>query len=89
MLSCKQAAQLVSESLDRPLSLRQRLALKVHLLMCRFCSRYQRQTLFIRKAMRRLARQEEDSTSAPSDLSLSPEARERIKQSIVKHGDSR
>lgn len=89
MLSCKEAAQLVSRSLDEPIDLRQRLALRFHLLMCRFCSRYERQARFIRKAMRILARQEDESPSHPCDLSLSPEARERIKQSVDKHRDSK
>ncbi len=43
MLSCKEAAQLVSEGLDRELSFWQRMSLRLHVLMCRACSRYTRQ----------------------------------------------
>ena len=84
MLTCKEATELVSESLDGPLTFRQRLDLKFHLLMCRFCSRYRRQILLIRKAIRQMARQEGDSAAAP-DVSLSAEARERIKHTIEKN----
>jgi hypothetical protein len=73
MLSCRDVSQLVSESLDRKLSFRQRMQVRLHLLMCRLCSRFRRQTLFLRDAGRRLAVEETDDT-------LSPEARERIKQ---------
>jgi hypothetical protein len=82
ILSCKEAASLVSQSLDKALTLRQRLALGLHLLMCRFCSRYQRQTLFIRSAMRRI-----DSSAAP-DLGLSPDAKERIRRALGQRIDS-
>ncbi len=88
MLSCKEAANLVSESLEDLLTFRQRLALGVHLLMCRFCSRYQKQTLLIREAMRRIAHEEEGSADA-CKVSLTPEARERIKDAVVKQIESK
>ena len=43
MLSCKEAAQRVSEGLDRELSFWQRASLRFHVLMCRACLRYTRQ----------------------------------------------
>ena len=43
MLSCRQASQLISQSLDRPLMLRERFALKLHLLICKFCKRFSQQ----------------------------------------------
>ncbi|MFC1836449.1 zf-HC2 domain-containing protein [Thermodesulfobacteriota bacterium] len=87
MLSCKEAAKLVSESLDRSLTFRQRLSLRVHLLMCRFCSRFQKQALLIKEAARRMAHEDEDS-SAASHMSLSPEARDRIKSTIEEQIES-
>ncbi|MDA1139247.1 MAG: zf-HC2 domain-containing protein [Planctomycetota bacterium] len=54
MLKCQEAARLISDSLDRPLSLRERLGLRTHLLMCRMCARCREQMLFLRKAMNRL-----------------------------------
>ncbi len=43
MLSCKEATRLVSEKLDRDMPFWQRLGLRLHVLMCRGCSRYTRQ----------------------------------------------
>ena len=81
MLSCKEVSHLVSESLDRKLSLWQRIQVRVHLLMCRFCSRFRNQTLFLRDAARHyLMAVEETETSASTGLS--PEARDRIKRSL-------
>jgi hypothetical protein len=52
MLSCKQASQLISLSLDRPLMLRERFALKLHLLICKFCKRFSQQVQTLRVAIK-------------------------------------
>ena len=80
MLSCREVTQLVSESLDRELSLRQRMSTKMHLMMCRLCSRYNKQLAGLREAVRLHSMREEDMDLYPA--SLSPEARERIKQAM-------
>ncbi len=43
MLSCKEATRLVSEGLDHPLPFWRRMGLRLHVVMCRGCSRYTRQ----------------------------------------------
>ena len=43
MMSCREIVQLASEGLDHPLSLRQRIALRLHVSMCSACARYRRQ----------------------------------------------
>jgi hypothetical protein len=55
MLSCKEATQLVSQGLDRRLGLCERVALRLHLLICDGCTHFRKQATFLRKAMRRLA----------------------------------
>ncbi|MBI5248754.1 MAG: zf-HC2 domain-containing protein [Desulfomonile tiedjei] len=83
MLNCREASQLISESLDKPLTLRQRMSLKAHLLMCRYCTRFQRQMLFLRDIIRRAAHQETgDAGPESSDISLTLEARKRIKDAM-------
>jgi len=82
MLSCKEATKLISESLDRPLSLRQRISVAMHVLMCRFCARYRRQLQLMRLALNGLAKDKGRSLEATPDDSLSPEARERIKEDL-------
>lgn len=55
MISCRRASRLMSDELDRPLSRRERLALVLHLAMCRACSHCRRQMGFLRRAARRLS----------------------------------
>jgi len=91
MFNCKEATQLVSESLDRKLPFHQRIGIRMqlpfhqrigirmHLLMCKFCSRYEKQLMFLRKASRIQKIHEEDTESY---ISLPPEARKRIKNCL-------
>lgn len=55
MLTCKQATRLASESFDRRLAWRERLGLRVHLLLCVACARFARQIRFLREAARQAA----------------------------------
>lgn len=56
MLDCKQNTELLSQSYDRPITLRERLAMHMHLMMCRGCRNFEKQLVFIRKAVRELPR---------------------------------
>lgn len=49
MLKCKEACTLLSQSQDRPLTLRERISLLIHLAICPHCRRYRKQLLFIRR----------------------------------------
>lgn len=83
MLSCKEVSRLVSESLDRELSLGQRVSLRLHLLMCSLCSRFRRQMAFLHQAARAFGQAgEADELSA--QIRLSSEARQRIKQALAR-----
>jgi hypothetical protein len=53
-LSCREASRLISESLDRELSRRERWSLRFHTLLCRACQRFARQTKLIREALTHL-----------------------------------
>lgn len=80
MYSCKEVTQMVSESLDHKLPLVQRMGMRVHLMMCKFCSRYRKQLLLLREALRLQERYIEDTKPL---MTLSQEARERIKRSFI------
>ena len=54
MLSCKESTYLMSAAQDRPLGLRERLALRLHLMICKGCANYDRQMDFLRAACGRL-----------------------------------
>ena len=81
MLSCKEVSLLVSESLDCKLPFRQRFQVRLHLLMCRFCSRFRKQSLFLRDAAHHYLTTHEETETATS-TGLSPEARDRIKKAL-------
>ena len=53
MLNCKQASELMSQEQDRRLGLAERLALRLHLLICDACTEYRRQMAVLRHACRR------------------------------------
>ena len=55
MLTCKEVTRLASEKLDRPLSLRERIEFRMHLMMCVACTRFDTQMQFMRKALSRYA----------------------------------
>ncbi len=81
MFNCKKVAYLLSESLDRKLPFYQRMGMRIHLMMCKFCSRYQEQLFFLRKTARLLSESSEDS--APS-IQLSSDTGKRIKESMTR-----
>ena len=74
MLTCKEISKLVSESLDRKLPLRQRMVVRLHLMMCSMCRAYEDQTLLLRKAVRTLGH---DNTEK-----LPEESKQRIKKAL-------
>lgn len=55
MMKCKEATRLVSQAMDRRLSLGELMQLRLHLAMCRGCTHYRRQMLFLRQTLRRYA----------------------------------
>ena len=52
-ISCQQASRLLSQRQDLPLPWRQRLKLRLHLLVCNACHNVARQFEALRLAMRR------------------------------------
>lgn len=53
MLSCKETSLLLSQAQERPLRWRDRLSLRLHLLLCDGCANFRRQLALIRTAVRR------------------------------------
>jgi hypothetical protein len=51
-LSCKQASRLLSDRQDRELDRVERLALRIHLLICNACTNFDKQLGFLRRASR-------------------------------------
>ena len=52
MMNCKQATRLMSEALDRPLSLSENMSLKLHVMMCTGCRNFGQHMHSLRKITR-------------------------------------
>jgi hypothetical protein len=59
---CRQAARLLSEGQDRPLSLGEQLPLGLHLLACPACRAFQQQLRLLRQASRRAGGKDDQSS---------------------------
>ncbi len=65
--TCKEVHRLVSEGLDRDLSLVERLRMRLHLMVCDACTNFNGQMALLRQAMRKLA--------VPDDAASEPDAK--------------
>jgi hypothetical protein len=78
---CKTMTPILGESLDRKLSLREKLTSKLHLFTCQACANYLKQVKFLREAIHiqeKIFTKEKDF----SDSKMSIEAKERIKNAL-------
>jgi len=83
IVTCKENSMLASRSMDERLPFADRMAMRMHLAICKNCTRFTQQL----QEMRRLFRVE---TGAEEDLApgLTPEARQRIETEMQKKLDS-
>lgn len=80
MLNCKQATELASKSLDIKLSFRQKIGLKMHLMMCGLCRAYEKQLRMIKKISPKL-----DAYIEGQEQHTLPDAsKERMKDQLKK-----
>jgi hypothetical protein len=79
MFNCKEVTRRVSDSMDRRLPLLERMAIRIHLMMCRYCTRYKKQLAIMRQCLKELATREEGP--AP-DCRLSQDVKNRMKAAI-------
>jgi hypothetical protein len=73
---CKEIVKTLSTSLDRKLTIRERVVTKLHLWACLPCVRYLEQSKYIEDAMHEY---EESRAAEVQSKGLSEEARERLK----------
>ncbi len=78
MLNCKQASQLISQSLDKKLSLRERFGLKMHLFICKYCKRFSQQIQKLHVTIHSISKQTEED----ENIKLPEEAKKRIVKSM-------
>ena len=81
MLTCKEASHLLSEHQERPLGIRERMRLRIHLWICVNCSRFERQLAMLRQGLRELGKR---AKAESEGAELTAEARERIRAAMAK-----
>ena len=79
--TCQQTVEKISQSMERKLTLRERIDLKLHLWICAWCQWYLEHLQIIREAARAKGAESPDLESMSP--SLSSEARERIKRKLA------
>lgn len=78
MLTCKQASQLISQSLDHPLSWSQKVKLRLHLLVCIPCNQFKQQLKLLRVALQRI----KNATENDQNIQLPLDVKDRILKTI-------
>ncbi len=81
MLNCRDVSVLVSQSLDRKLTIWQKMNLWMHLSMCKLCSRFRRDIVHLDSEARHLVH-ESQRDGLDKDITLSAEARERLVRNL-------
>jgi hypothetical protein len=76
---CKEIVKIVSASLDRNLTIRERAVMRLHLVACKPCVRYMEQSHFLSTAASQLDDKIKDELFTGK---LTDEARERIKNAL-------
>lgn len=77
---CKHMTPVIGESLDRKLSLREKIVMKLHLFTCEACGNYLSNLKFMREVFQI---QEKKRVGGNFSVSLSPDAKERIKKALI------
>jgi hypothetical protein len=76
--TCNQVARMISDGMDRPISIRSRIAIRVHRVVCVWCDRYHTQLHGVHDATNSLHLHLEEISSEK----LSEEAKERMRRLI-------
>ena len=80
MLNCKEIIKLASQQQNAQLPWKTKIRFRLHLLMCKTCTRYVDQLAFVKKTVSKLDEQIQNT----EDLKLSADAKARIRDVISK-----
>jgi hypothetical protein len=78
---CPEVVRILSQGMDRELSLRTRLFLRLHFLICRWCQRYSEHLRYLRKFSRRIP----EEIANLDTLTMPPDAKDRMKRRLDSH----
>jgi len=76
--SCAEMSRLTSRALEQPLTIKMRLKMRLHFVICAWCRRYFEQINFLHEAAPRLGLQ----MSEPAGRGMSSAARQRLLQRL-------
>lgn len=79
MFRCQDVSQLVSESMDRNVFWGERLGIRFHLMMCRYCTRHKHQLQAVKELVHVYAQHLEE---AEPTIQLSEEAKQKMKHML-------
>ena len=84
MLNCKDMTKLISDSLERKISVRQRMELWLHIMMCGMCRRFRSNIIELRKRVRRSKTllDQYDADAAPMPLATKARLEDAIKRQL-------
>jgi predicted anti-sigma-YlaC factor YlaD len=83
---CNVITREISESLDHKISLRNRLKIRLHVMFCKLCRRYQQQLMTMHTLFEHRLQAEKEN-NIPNGPALTSEARERMKRNLRKKTD--
>ena len=83
LVHCEKAIFLISRSLDKKLSLRERTILRWHVIVCKECNQYQHELELIQGLLRVHHHGVEEPDGTNLSARLSEEARQRIKKLLA------
>jgi hypothetical protein len=78
MPSCRDISQLISAGMDQNLPVRKRLSIRLHVSMCKFCRRYEKQLHLLHESVGHYA----DPEANVVEKSLSPAAKEKLRKAL-------
>lgn len=86
MLNCKEATKLISKQQDSTLSIKEWMNLKIHLMSCYLCRRYEKQLLFIsEKLMLHKSMDNDSDFFRASYFMLNNDQKNRMKKRLLEH----
>ena len=79
MFRCEEVSRKISEAMDRCLPWHQRMGIRFHLAMCKYCSRFEEHLYLIRDFCRF---EPGDAGASGDSAGLSEDAKDRLKQTL-------
>jgi hypothetical protein len=84
MMSCQEAAKLISEERDRSLRFGEKMSLKMHLVFCALCRGYKKNLHLLSRIAARAGEVVASKLSFGNELVLSSASKQRIKDKLDK-----